>query len=307
MTVPASTIDRQCGSSQQALNTGASLIASGAADVVVAAGVEHLSRIPMAYGFSLVDQVGTPWPEGLLARYPMQMQGLSAEDVARQWGFGRADLDAFAARSHALAARAQAEGRFDRELVPVTTPQGVVAADDGVRPDTTPERLAQLPPAFRPDGVVTAGTSSQISDGASAALLMARERAEALGLRPRARVVDHTVVGVDPVIMLTGPIPATAKILARSGMTIDDVDLFECNEAFAPVVLAWLHETKADPERVNVNGGAIALGHPLGASGVRLVTTVLHELERRDAATALVTMCCGGGLGTATLIEREAA
>jgi acetyl-CoA acetyltransferase family protein len=304
VSVPASTIDRQCGSSQQAVNTAASLIASGVADVVVAAGVEHMSRIPLGYGLALVEQVGTPWPPDLLAQHPLQLQGPAADQLAREWGLSRAALDEFGARSHALAAAALADGRFAQETVPVPTADGVVSTDDGVRPDTTAERLAALPPAFGEAGTVTAGTSSQITDGAAALLLAARDVATAHGLTPRARVVDHVCVGVDPVLMLTGPISATQCILARNGMSIDDIDLFEVNEAFAPVVLAWQHDTKADLDRINVNGGAIALGHPLGATGARLVTSVLHELERRDAGTALVTMCCGGGLGTATLIER---
>jgi acetyl-CoA acetyltransferase family protein len=225
--------------------------------------------------------------------------------IAEQWGISRAAMDALSLRSHQRAAAAQDAGAFDREIMPVALADGTtLARDEGVRRDTTLERLAALAPAFRPDGRVTAGSSSQISDGAAALLLTTPERAAALGLRPRARIVAQCVVGVDPVTMLTGPIPATRRILERSGLTMDDIDLFEINEAFAPVVLAWQQELHADMERVNVNGGAIALGHPLGASGARLMVTLLHELERRGARYGLQAMCCGGGLGTATIIER---
>ncbi|MFN2582903.1 MAG: thiolase family protein, partial [Candidatus Dormibacteria bacterium] len=226
-----------------------------------------------------------------------------------QWRITRGDADEFAARSQRLAAAAQGAGHFDREIAPVVVGANgdghEVSQDQGIRPGTTAEVLAQLQPSFKPDGIMHAGNSSQITDGAAAVLLMSRSKAQQLGVKPRARVVSQVVVGVDPITMLTGPIPATAKVLERAGLTIDDIDLFEVNEAFAPVVLAWEKEHHPDMERVNVNGGAIALGHPLGASGARLMTTLLHELERRDARYGLQTMCCGGGLGTATVIERE--
>jgi acetyl-CoA acetyltransferase family protein len=224
--------------------------------------------------------------------------------IADQWEISRSELDELAVRSHQLAHRATEEGRFEREMVPMQVNGDTYVSDQGIRPDTTLETLSQLKPAFKPDGKVTAGNSSQISDGAAAVLLMAREKADALGLKPRARIVDQTTVGVDPVIMLTGPIPATAKLLERNGMSINDIDLFEVNEAFAPVLAAWRREHDPDMDRVNVNGGAMALGHPLGSTGARLITTLLHELERSDTEVGLVTMCCGGGLGTGTLIQR---
>jgi acetyl-CoA acetyltransferase family protein len=301
---PATTIDRQCGSAQQAVNFAASQIASGIHDVVIGSGVEHMGRIPMFVGRKFVEDVGTPYPPELYERYDLVDQGFSAEMIAEQWNLSRTRLDEIAAGSHQRAARATTEGRFERELVPVQTVDGAVTADQGIRPDTTVESLAELKPVFKDDGVLTAGNSSQISDGAAAVLLASGEKAGELGLRPRARIVDHTTVGVDPVIMLTGPIPATRKILERNGMTIDDIDLFEVNEAFSSVIGAWEDELQPDTERVNANGGAIALGHPLGSTGARLITTLLHELERTDKEIGLVTMCCGGGLGTATLIQR---
>jgi acetyl-CoA acetyltransferase family protein len=255
-------------------------------------------------GLSWTDQVGSPWPPALLERYALVPQGLSAEMIADRWEIPRSELDELGLRSHQLAARATEEGRFEREIVPLAVDGHTVAADQGIRPDTTLERLSQLKPAFKPDGKVTAGNSSQISDGAAAVLLMTRERADALGLRPRARIVDQTTVGVDPVLMLTGPIPATRKLLERNGMTVGDVDRFEVNEAFASVVAAWRRELEPDMDRVNVNGGAMAIGHPLGSTGARLLTTLLHELERSDTEVGLVTMCCGGGLGTGTLVQR---
>jgi len=224
--------------------------------------------------------------------------------IADQWEIPRSELDELAVRSHQRAARATEEGRFEREIVPMQVNGDTYATDQGIRPETSLETLSQLKPAFTPDGKITAGNSSQISDGAASVLLMARERAEALGLAPRARIVDQTTVGVDPVIMLTGPIPATRKLLERNGMKIDDIDLVEINEAFAPVVAAWRRELEPDMDRVNVNGGAMALGHPLGSTGARLIATLLHELERSDKEVGLVTMCCGGGLGTGTLIQR---
>jgi acetyl-CoA acetyltransferase family protein len=301
---PATTVDRQCGSAQQAVNFGAALIAAGVHDVVIGGGVEHMGHIPMGVGFKWVDDVGTPYPPEILARYDLVPQGLSAEMIADQWEIPRAEMDELAVRSHQRAARATEEGRFEREIVPFQVNGDTHVADQGIRPDTTLEALAGLKPAFKPDGKITAGNSSQISDGAAAVLLMSADRAKALGLTPRARIVDQTTVGVDPVIMLTGPIPATRKLLERNGMTIDDIDLFEVNEAFAPVVLAWKRELSPDMDRVNVNGGAMALGHPLGSTGARLLTTLLHELERSDKETGMVTMCCGGGLGTGTIIQR---
>lgn len=302
--VPASTIDRQCGSAQQAVNYSTAMVASGACDVMIGSGVEHMGRIPMFVGRNWTDDVGTPWPKEMYDRYDLVDQGLSAEMIASQWGLSRGYLDELGARSQQLAERAQAEGRFDREIVPIEVDGQLVTTDQGIRPGTTVEALAQLKPAFKEDGVITAGNSSQISDGAAAVLVMARERADELGVTPRARIVDHTTVGVDPVIMLTGPIPATEKILKRNRMSIDDIDLFEVNEAFSSVLGAWVKDVKPDLDRVNVNGGAMALGHPLGSTGARLLTTLLHELERSDKELGLVTMCCGGGIGTATLIQR---
>ncbi len=301
---PATTVDRQCGSAQQAVNFGAALIAAGVHDVVIGGGVEHMGHIPMGIGFKWVDDVGTPYPPEIMARYDLVPQGLSAEMIADQWEIPRAEMDELAVRSHQLAARATEEGRFEREIVPFQVNGDTHVADQGIRPDTSLEALAGLKPAFKPDGKITAGNSSQISDGAAAVLLMSADKAKELGLKPRARIVDQTTVGVDPVIMLTGPIPATRKLLERNGMTIDDIDLFEVNEAFAPVVLAWKRELRPDMDRVNVNGGAMALGHPLGSTGARLLTTLLHELERSDKETGMVTMCCGGGLGTGTIIQR---
>jgi acetyl-CoA acyltransferase len=301
---PATTVDRQCGSAQQAVNFAAALIASGVHDVAIGGGVEHMGHIPMGVGFKWTDDVGSPWPPALLERYALVPQGLSAEMIADRWEIPRHELDELALRSHQRAARATEEGRFEREILPFKVNGDTYVADQGIRPDTTLEALAALRPAFKPDGRVTAGNSSQISDGAAAVLLMSAEKAQELGLTPRARIVDQITVGVDPVMMLTGPIPATQKLLARQGMTIADVDLFEVNEAFAPVVLAWQRELEPDMERVNVNGGAMALGHPLGSTGARLITTLLHELERSDKEVGIVTMCCGGGLGTGTVIQR---
>jgi acetyl-CoA acyltransferase len=301
---PATTVDRQCGSAQQAVNFGAALIAAGVHDVVIGGGVEHMAHVPMGVGFKWVDDVGTPWPPALLERYNLVPQGISAEMIADTWEIPRSEMDELAVRSHRLAARATEEGRFERETIPFQVNGSTYVADQGIRPDTSLEALAGLKPAFKEDGKITAGNSSQISDGAAAVLLTSAEKASELGLEPRARIVDQTTVGVDPVMMLTGPIPATRKLLERNGMTVDDVDLFEVNEAFAPVVLAWKRELEPDMDRVNVNGGAMALGHPLGSTGARLLTTLLHELERADKSVGLVTMCCGGGLGTGTLIER---
>jgi acetyl-CoA acyltransferase len=300
----ATTVDRQCGSAQQAVNFAAALIAAGVHDVVIGSGVEHMGHVPMGVGFNWVGEVGSPWPPALMERYNLIPQGLSAEMIADRWEIPRSELDELALRSHQLAHRATEEGRFEREIIPFKVNGSTYVSDQGIRPETTIEALSGLKPAFKEDGRITAGNSSQISDGAAAVLLMAREKADALGLTPRARIVDQTTVGVDPVIMLTGPIPATRKLLDRNGMKIDDIDLVEINEAFAPVVAAWRRELEPDMDRVNVNGGAMALGHPLGSTGARLITTLLHELERSGKEVGLVTMCCGGGLGTGTLIQR---
>jgi acetyl-CoA acetyltransferase family protein len=304
ITTPATTVDRQCGSGQQAVSFAAGLIAAGVHDVMIGAGVEHMGRVPMGSNVAHADEVGTPFPPELMERYELVPQGISAELIAAQWEIPRAEQDALGLRSHQLAARATEEGRFDREIIPFEADGEVRTTDQGVRRDTSLEALAGLKPAFKEDGTVTAGNSSQISDGAAAVLLMAREKADELGLTPRARVYDATTVGVDPVIMLTGPIPATRALLDRNGMTIDDLDLIEINEAFASVVCAWRRELEPDMDRVNVNGGALALGHPLGSSGARLLTTLLHELERSDSELGLVTMCTAGGTGTGTLIQR---
>jgi acetyl-CoA acyltransferase len=301
---PATTVDRQCGSAQQGINFGAALIAADVHDVVLGGGVEHMGHIPMSASPSLFERFGSPYTPEQVERYGIAHQGLGAEMIADEWEISRAELDQLALRSHQLADRARTEGRFDREIVPVGANGDTVTTDQGPRPDTNLEKLAALKPVFKPDGKITAGNSSQVSDGAAAVLLAAGDTARSLGLRPRARILDQTTVGCDPVKMLEGPIPATRKILERNGMVIDDIDLFEVNEAFAPVIAAWQREVRADMDRVNVNGGAIALGHPLGSTGARLLTTLLHELERADKEIGLVTMCCGGGLGTATLIQR---
>jgi acetyl-CoA acyltransferase len=301
---PATTIDRQCGSAQQAVNFAAALIASGVHDVVLAGGVEHMGHIPLSVNVKLHEELGSPFPPELLERHDLVNQGLSAELIAERWRITRDECDAIALRSQQRAATATDEGRFEREILPYAVDGSTVTTDQGIRRETTLEGLAELRPAFKQAGLVTAGNSSQVSDGASAVLLMSREAADELGATARARIVDQTTVGVDPVLMLTGPIPATRKILERNGMTLDDIDLVEVNEAFASVIAAWERELEPDVEKVNVNGGAIAIGHPLGSTGGRLITTLLHELERRDGERGLVTMCCGGGLGTATLIER---
>jgi acetyl-CoA acyltransferase len=311
--VPATTIDRQCGSSQQALHFAAQGVMAGAYDVVIAAGIEHMTHTPM--GSSVVRDLGYPFGPEMMARYAerggLVSQGISAEMIADQWGISRQELDAFAARSQQYAARAAAEGRFENEIVavPVRDDEGkatdeTLSQDEGIRPDTTVEVLANLKPAFKPDGKVTAGNSSQITDGASAVLIMSEEKAAALGLTPRARFHAFSLAGVDPVTMLTGPIPATKAILEKTKMSIEDIDLVEINEAFASVVLAWEKELHADMERVNVNGGAIAIGHPLGASGAKLMGTLLNELERTGGRWGLETMCEGGGMANATIIER---
>jgi acetyl-CoA acetyltransferase family protein len=301
---PATTIDRQCGSAQQAINFAAALVASGVHDVAIGGGVEHMGHISFADGLAVQQEHGMAFTPELMDRYNLVPQGISAEMIADKWEIPRSELDEIGVRSHQLAAKAAEEGRFDREIVPISVNGDTHTADQGIRPDTSIEALSQLKPAFKEDGKITAGNSSQVSDGAAAVLVMTREKADALGLQPRAKIVDQTAVGVDPVIMLTGPIPATRKLLERNGMTIGDIDLFEVNEAFASVLAAWRRELDPDMDRVNVNGGAIALGHPLGSTGARLMTTLLHELERSDKETGLVTMCCGGGIGTGTIIQR---
>jgi acetyl-CoA acyltransferase len=304
VTTPATTVDRQCGSGQQAVSFAAGLIAAGVHDVMIGAGVEHMGRVPMGSNVAHADEFGTPFPPALMERYELVPQGISAELIAANWEIPRSEQDALGLRSHQLAARATDEGRFEREIIPFVADGETRTTDQGIRRDTSLEQLAALKPAFKEDGTVTAGNSSQISDGAAAVLLMAREKADELGLTPRARIFDATTVGVDPVMMLTGPIPATRSLLGRNGMTISDLDLIEINEAFASVVCAWRRELEPDMDRVNVNGGALALGHPLGSSGARLLTTLLHELERSDGELGLVTMCTAGGTGTGTLIQR---
>jgi len=307
-TTVGTTIDRQCGSSQQAAHFAAQGVMAGAYDVVIAAGVENMTRVPM--GASVADgKYGFPFGPMMTGRYPnLVPQGISAELISEKWGIDRQANDAFAVESHRRAARATDEGRFDREIMPVviTTDDGeeTMTRDEGIRADSTPEKLAQLKPAFKPDGVITAANSSQITDGAAAVLIMSEAKAQALGLTPRARFHTFALAGVDPVMMLTGPIPATTNVLERAKMTLDQIDLVEINEAFAPVVLAWEKEHHPDMAKVNVNGGAIALGHPLGCSGARLMATLLNELERSGGRYGLQTMCEGGGMANATIIER---
>ena len=314
LTTANTTVDTQCGSSQQATNLATSLVGSGVVDVAVACGVELMSRVPIGSNSSKKLGLGVPIPKTYFGQYEFTSQFEGAERIADKWGVTRADTDAFGLASQQRAAAAWAEGRFDTQVVAIDAPDvddegkptGTthrVARDEGLR-DTTLDALGNLKPVARPDGVHTAGNSSQISDGAAAVLVMTADKAAALGLTPRAKVVDTCLVGVDPVLMLTGPIDATQRLLDRTGMAIDDVDLFEINEAFASVVLAWQREVGADLDRTNPNGGAVALGHPLGATGAFLLTKALHELERTDGTTALVSMCCGGGLGTGTIIER---
>jgi acetyl-CoA acyltransferase len=303
---PATTVDRQCGSGQQAVNFAAAMIASGVHDVAIGGGVEHMGHISFADSAEVMKEHGLAFSPELLERYNLVPQGISAEMIADKWEIPRSELDEIGLRSHQLAHQATEEGRFEREMIPWKNNGDTFVVDQGIRPPTedSAEKLASLKPAFKEDGKVTAGNSSQVSDGAAAVLLMTADKAKELGLKPRAKLVDQTTVGVDPVMMLTGPIPATQRILERNGMKMDDIDLIEINEAFASVVAAWRRELEPDMDRVNVNGGAIALGHPLGSTGARLLTTLLHELERSDKETGLVTMCCGGGLGTGTLIQR---
>ncbi|MHB8319101.1 MAG: thiolase family protein [Acidimicrobiales bacterium] len=312
--VPSTTLDRQCGSSQQAMHFAAQGVIAGAYDVVVASGVEGMTRTPM--GASIVKELGYPFGPAMMARYAerggLVNQGISAEMIADQWGLSRDALDEFSARSQRLAAQATREGRFENEIVPLAVRDDdgnatdeIFSADEGIRPDTTVEVLANLKPAYKPDGgKVTAGNSSQITDGASAVLIMSEEKAASLGMTPRARFRAFAVVGVDPVTMLTGPIPATKAVLERAKLTLDEIDLIEINEAFASVVLAWEKDLHPDMAKVNVNGGAIALGHPLGASGAKLMSTLLNELERTGGRYGLLTMCEGGGMANATVIER---
>jgi acetyl-CoA C-acetyltransferase len=314
LSVPATTVDAQCGSSQQATNLATSLVAGGVVDAAVACGVEVMSRIPIGSNSRKDLGLGIPIPKTYFGQYEMTSQFEGAERIADKWGITRDEADAFGLTSQQRAARAWAEDRFGGSYVTVDAPDldedgkpsgttHTVARDEGLR-ETSLEALAQLRPVARPDGVHTAGSSSQISDGAAAVLLMTEEKAAALGLDPRARVVDTCLVGVDPVLMLTGPIDATQRLFERTGLTIDQMDTVEINEAFASVVLAWAAEVHPDMERVNPNGGAIALGHPLGGTGAVLMTKAVQELERSGGRYGLITMCCGGGLGTGTVIER---
>jgi len=311
--VPSTSIDRQCGSSQQSMHFAAQGIMAGAYDIVVAAGVESMSRVPM--GSSVVKDMGWPYGPSVTARYKpvggLVNQGISAELIAEKWGISREDVDTFSAESHRRAQQATDEARFDREIIPMALVDAegnltgeTMTADEGIRPGTSVESLANLKPAFKEGGIVTAGNSSQITDGSSAVLVMSEEKASQLGLTPRARFLSFAVVGSDPILMLTGPIAATTKALDRAGLTMDQIDLVEINEAFASVVLAWEKEHHPDMSKVNVNGGAIALGHPLGASGAKLTATLLNELERTGGRYGLLTMCEGGGMANATIIER---
>ncbi len=312
--VPGVTIDRQCGSSQQSAHFAAQAVMAGVQDVVVAAGVENMTRIPL--GSSVQNGPGLPFGPQMLERYAQGLvpQGLSAEMIADKWGISREELDELALESHRRAAQATDEGRFEGQIVPVEITRDdksteVVTTDEGIRRDTSVEKLAGLQPAFQSDGVITAGNSSQISDGAAAVLIMSEDKAAELGLVPKARFVSFALAGVDPVMMLTGPIPATSKVLDKSGLTIEDIDLFEVNEAFASVTVAWrMEHGGTDPmalwDRTNVNGGAIALGHPLGASGARLLTDLVWELERTGGRYGLQTMCEGGGMANGLIVER---
>ncbi len=309
--VPGTTVDRQCGSSQQAIHFAAQGVQAGAYDIVIAAGVESMSRVPM--GSNVQNGPGFPFSDSLMKRFPYVPQGTSAEMIAEKWGITREELDKVGYRSQVLAARARDNGHFDREIAPLEVDGQKLSTDEGIR-ETSLEKMATLKASFKPEGgVVTAGNSSQLTDGASAVVITTPERAEQLGLKPRARFHSFALAASDPVIMLTAPIPATQKVLKRAGMTMDDIELVEINEAFASVIVAWQRELGLDPAevvdvtedaRVNPNGGAIALGHPLGASGARLCTTLLHELERRGARFGLQTMCEGGGMANAMIIER---
>jgi acetyl-CoA acyltransferase len=306
-TTPATTVDRQCGSSQQAIHFAANLIQSGVCDITIAGGVESMSRVPMG---SNAMQPGTPFPPELTELYDLVPQGISAELIARKYGVSRKQMDEFSVRSHQHAHEATEKGYLSSQIVPIDVPvegnghSELFSGDEGIRANANYEATAALRPAFNEDHSITAGNSSQISDGSAAVLLMSLEKAKQLGLKPRARIRAQAVVGTDPVLMLEGPIPGTAAVLKRAGLDLKSIDLFEVNEAFASVVLAWQKETGADMDKTNVNGGAIAVGHPLGASGAILMNRLLYELERRDLRYGLETMCCGGGLGTATIIDR---
>jgi acetyl-CoA acyltransferase len=303
--IPAVVLDRRCGSAQTAIEMGAALIASGVHDVVLAGGVEHMGHVPMNSPAKISELYGEPWTAKMWDRYEFVSQGESAELIAERWNLSRSELDEFAARSHRLAAEAIEAGRLEAEMIAWELDGERRTGDQTVRPGTDVAALGGLKTVFRPEnGRITAGTSSPICDGAAGVLLASRSAVEEHGLTARARILDQTTVGVDPVIMLTGPIPATRKLLERNGLAISDIDLFEVNEAFSSVVLAWQRELKPDMDRVNVNGGAIAVGHPVGATGARLVATIVAEMERRDVELGLVTMCCGGGLGTGTLVQR---
>ena len=307
VTTPATTVDRQCGSSQQAIHFAANLIQSGVCDITIAGGVESMSRVPM--GSNAVSP-GTPFPPELMELYDLVPQGISAEMMARKYHVSRREMDEFGVRSHHLAHEATEKGYFKSQVMPVEVSvdgnghHEMFSRDEGIRPGASYEATSALQPAFNPEHSITAGNSSQISDGSAAVLLMSLEKAKQLGLRPRARIRAQAVVGTDPVLMLEGPIPGTAAVLKRAGLDLKSIDLFEVNEAFASVVLAWQKETGADIDKTNVNGGAIAVGHPLGASGALLMNRLLYELERRDLRYGLETMCCGGGIGTATIIDR---
>ncbi|MBF6619043.1 MAG: thiolase family protein [Patulibacter sp.] len=302
--VPATTVDRQCGSAQQGINFAATQIASGVSDIAIGAGVEHMGMIPFTAGDEAQRQFGTPWPEEFMEVHQIVGQGLGAELLADHYGVSREVCDELALRSHQLADQATREGRFEREMIPVEIDGQRITTDQGIRPDTTLEKLSSLRTVFKENGKITAGNSSQISDGAAAVLLMTFDEAQRRGLKPRARVVDQVTVGCDPIKVLEGPLPATHKILKRNDLKFGDIDLFEVNEAFAPVVAAWANEFDADMDKVNVNGGAMALGHPVGSTGARLTATLISELERADKELGFLTMCCGGGIGTGTLFER---
>jgi acetyl-CoA acyltransferase len=301
----ATTVDVRCGSGQQAVHLGALRVAAGVDDAVVTGGVEHMGRVGFPVHFGAQEQWGQAFTDELLALHPVTSQGAAAERIADKFDIGRTALDEFATESHRRAARATDAGKFDREICPIEVDGERHLRDQGIRPSTTVEVLAELGPVFGlTGGKITAGNASQISDGAAALLLTSADKTAELGLKPRAQVVDQVVLGTDPVAMLEGPIPATRKLLSRNGLTLDDIDIVEINEAFAAVVLAWAQELDADMSRVNPRGGSIAIGHPLGSTGARLMTTLLHELEDEDKELGIVTMCCGGGIGTATLIRR---
>ncbi len=300
--VPAVTINRMCGSSQQAIHFASQAIESGDMDLVIAAGVESMSRVPLGSDYA-------PFHPGILERYQLVNQGVSAEMIAEKWGISREEMDIFSLESHRKAAYATDKGFFKKEIIPIQVKNNgqmpvTVEKDEGIRYDTSREKLASLKPAFKPDGLITAGNSSQISDGAAAVLLASEKKAKELGLKPKARIVARVVQGSDPILMLTGPIPATKRIIKKTGIPLSRIDVIEINEAFASVVIAWMKELEPDPRRVNPQGGAIAIGHPVGASGARIMATLINELERLDAALGLQTMCIGHGMATATIIER---